>query len=576
MSRKKKHSSYVFESAPVITMGRSRHDLSHTILTTMNVGDIVPLDVQEIYPGDTFRTKTAFVARTSSPYIRVPMDSLVMDLYYFFVPNRLVYDKWEAVMGENTQSYWAPVAMPDVPIVKLPLQNPDGGPATGTDTIASYLGINIGLGAPAGGDYQPGEINALPFRGYALIYNEWFRSENLEAPVYINTGDWSVGGTPTLNLNAFGTNNIFGQVAKANKLPGYFESCLPQPQKGTAVDIPITAGMAHVVPGTNKHTDFTGTHGMHLSYYDPVAADWLSTQLGNPWLGASTGNYVKNYKIKDLGEETDYYEVFPDNMYADVDSVLSGTINDLRFAVQLQKLLEKDARIGTRYVEYLYGHFGTISPDARLQRPEFLGGKRVPLQVQQITQTSASTESSPMAQVSAYSLSSGLAGYVKGFVEHGFVFTIGVIRQAKHTYQQGIERFWFRKSRYDYYDPVFANIGEQPVYKREIYADSYAKGDMTIFGYNEAWADLRYRPSKVTGAMNSVANNGLDVWHFGDEYANAPTLNKSWLQETPDYVDRALSVPSSTAPQFIVDFYQSQIATRVLPVHSIPGLVDHH
>lgn len=561
---------FVDNVQPVLKMGRSKFDLSYKYMTSIDVGDLCPVYIQEVYPGDTFKCKTTFVARTLSPYIRPVMDNLYLDIYYFFVPNRLVWTRWQEFMGENVSGYWTAKNGPNsVPVVKLPLEDPNGGPAIGTKTIANYFGINIGDGIAVGSQDTPAAINALPFRGFALIYNEWFRNENFEAPVYINIGDFTQD--PQLNNNDWSTQNIWGNVPKVNKLPDYFTSCLPEPQKGDAVDIPIgNAPVIALASADNKeYLGAAADHYMDFTRFNSSIGDWVDVSATGP-IGLYSGQFsVENDSFSPS------YGITPNNLVA-LNGESIGNINDLRFAFQLQKMLEKDARGGTRYVEYLNSHFGVISPDARLQRPEFLGGKRVPLQIQEVAQTSESSDDSPLAQLSAYSATINNSGFSKGFVEHGFIIGVAVIRQ-KHTYQQGIERFFMRKERYDFYDPVFANIGEQPVYKYEIDADSLTTDDVdTPFGYQEAWADLRMRPNRITGILNSTSKSGFDIWHFGDYYANKPTLNNAFMKETSAYVDRTLSVSSEIAPNFIVDFYHKSIGARVLPLYSIPGLVDHH
>ncbi|WP_214282020.1 major capsid protein, partial [Escherichia coli] len=254
-----------------------------------------------------------------------------------------------------------------------------------------------------------------------------------------------------------------------------------------------------------------------------------------------------------------------------------ANVNDLRFAFQLQKMLEKDARGGTRYREYLQSHFGVTSPDSRMQVPEFLGGARLPVSIEQVEQTTPGEGANTVGQVGAYSLSNGRSGFTKGFVEHGFVIGVLCVRQH-HTYQQGIEKFWTRNKRTDFYDPVFANIGEQPIYQSELYYDNSDTADYsnTVFGYQEAWADYRYKPSRISGELRSTATNSMDIWHLGDNYANAPILGNQFLSETTEYLDRALAVPSTTANQFIIDIYTENEMIRPMPVYSVPGLIDHH
>ena len=541
---KKKNNQFVFGQKPMAFKSRSKFDLSHQVKTMFNQGDLVPFLVQEVYPGDSFKIESTNVCRTSSPFIRPIMDNLFLDMYYFFVPNRLVYENWQNVMGENSEDYWS-VELNSycVPVI---------GGSVGVGTIADYFGLPLGeITSP---------VNILPFRAYAKIFNDWFRDENLQAPVLVNIDD-TLG---SINSNEWSVNNIFGKCAKINKLHDYFTTFLPEPQKGD----PVTISLGTIAPvktevitarynsGSNNPISFGPTGG----FTGPLG---VKTSGSNGIMSGASGSFTGTNDT-----------LVPQNLYADLSNVESINVNDLRFAFQLQKMLEKDARGGTRYVEYLQEHFGVISPDARLQRSEFLGGKRMPLNIHQVAQTSGGSGDgeNALAQVGAYSLSQGKCGCNKAFVEHGFIIGVMAVRQF-HTYQQGVERFWRRKSRTDYYDPVFANIGEQPVYKTELFG---LEEPDAIFGYNEAWADLRYRPSKITGALRSTAEQGFDIWHLGDNYGNAPTLGDSWIKETNTYLDRTLSVPSQNVPNFVIDIYNKMSAIRVLPTYSIPGLIDHN
>lgn len=575
MARKKKTRYFLDGVQPQVYMGRSKFDLSYSYKTSLNVGSLIPMYIQEAYPGDTLKVESTFVCRTLSPYIRPVMDSLFIDCYYFFVPNRLVWTRWQELMGENVNGAWkaSNLGTLEVPKVRLPLSDPDGGPAIGIDTIANYFGINIGDGLPVGSSEQAADISDLPFRAFALIYNEWFRNENFEQPVFIETGDYST--VQRLNNNDWSLSNIHGKVPRVNKLADYFTSCLPEPQKGDAVDIPISDSPVIALQGSKTLTNDILNNSPYRTQVEPLSFSAIEDSGWASFSGSGQLALTSGFVGSRGTGYSDTNALTPNNLWA-LNSLGVGNINDLRFAFQLQKMLEKDARGGTRYVEYLRSHFGVQSPDARLQRPEFLGGKRIPLQMQEVAQTSQSSEESPLAQLSAYSTTVGRNGFSKGVVEHGFFIGVGVIRQ-RHTYQQGIERFWRRFSRYDFYDPVFANIGEQPVYRHEIYAESLTEQQAEVpFGYNEAWADLRYRPGKITGILNSTSNSGFDIWHFGDYYESTPFLNTQWMKETPEYVDRTLSADSSQAPQFIIDFYHKARCARVMPLYSIPGLVDHH
>ena len=550
----------------------------------MNEGTLVPFYVQEVYPGDEFRIEGKFLARLNSSFIKPIMSNLYMDTYFFFCPHRLAYPKWKQVMGENTTGYWAQQAPVNVPAVNLANAN------VVPQSLAHYMGIPAGK-YPNSKDIL--RVSQLPFRAYAHIYNDWFRNENSQAPALIDLGD----GDKQVNSNEYDESNIFGMPARVNKYHDYFTSCLPAPQKGSPVNISVT-GDVPVVTKDFSPTYAPGTDFTPLKFRKASDGSLYSSGVGGSLLGiaqnnltgiqngvltlTSTGDmtgsvYNANINISNYSED-----LVPLNLWAETSQLSAVTVNDLRYAFALQRLLERDARAGTRYTEYLQAHFGVISPDARLQRTEYLGGKREPINVTQVPQTSAGSEDSPQANLAAFSQTFGSSRVTKAFTEHGFVIGVCSIRQ-KHTYQQGIEKFWFRLGRYDFYDPVFAHIGEQPVYVKEIMAQSSDIAndtftDNSVFGYQEAWADLRYRKDIVTGYMQSGVDGSLDVWHAGDYYdtATAPTLAPDFLLETPEYLDRTLAVPSTTSPQFIVNFYTKNQAIRVMPTYSVPGLLDHN
>lgn len=541
-------------------MSRSRFDRSHSIKTSFNVGDVIPFYVDEVLPGDTFDVQTSKVVRLQTLLTPV-MDNIYLDTYYFFVPNRLCWEHWREFMGENTQSAWIPQTEYSVPQLKAPA----GGWSVGT--LADYFGIPTGVANLS--------VSALPFRAYALIMNEWFRDENLSDPLSIPVTDAAVTG---VNTGDYITDVAKGGLPfKAAKYHDYFTSCLPSPQKGPDVQIPVAqGGNLPVVPMTEKVSSslLTGksytatfTHGSPDSSYN-----WKVNALGFKADG-SEGS-VSNSSANTDGSLTPVIN----NLWALQDtSVTAATINQLRTAFQIQKLYERDARGGTRYIEILKSHFGVTSPDARLQRPEYLGGNRVPITINQIIQNSGTGEGSatPQGTVTGQSLTTDVhSDFRKSFVEHGFVIGVMVARYD-HTYQQGLERFWSRSDRFDYYWPVFANLGEQAVKNREIYAQGTAQDD-EVFGYQEAWADYRYKPSHVTGEMRSQYAQSLDVWHLADKYASLPKLSDSWIREDKSVVDRVLAVTSSVSNQLFADLYIENRTTRPMPLYSIPGLIDHH
>lgn len=541
-----------FASNPTnIDIPRSKFSRNASVKTSFNVGDVVPFYVDEVLPGDTFQVKTSKVVRLQT-LITPMMDNLYLDTYYFFVPNRLVWSHWREFNGENTQSAWLPSVEYEVPQITAP----SGGWSVGT--IADYMGIPTGV--------EGLSVNALPIRAYALIMNEWFRDENLTDPLNIPVDDATVAG---VNTGVYVTDVAKGGLPfKAAKYHDYFTSCLPAPQKGPDVLIPSATTGNYPVVALNKdidpslNTSAIRFHGMPAPPNSTPGIDgFFRYSTDTVSFGADIGQYQHGLQ--------------PLNLYALSSGGLGASINQLRLAFQLQKLYEKDARGGTRYIEILKSHFGVTSPDARLQRPEYLGGNRIPISINQVIQQSSTDSTSPMGNTAAFSLTSDVHGdFIKSFVEHGFVIGVMVARYD-HTYQQGLERFWSRKTRFDFYWPVFANIGEQAVKNKEIFAQGNAEDD-EVFGYQEAWADYRYKPSRVSGEMRSSAPHPLDAWHLADDYESLPALSDSWIREDKSNVDRVLAVSSKVSNQLFADLYIENITTRPMPLYSIPGLIDHH
>lgn len=540
-----------------LDMSRSTFKRSHSVKTSFNVGDIVPFFCDEVLPGDTFDITTAKVVRMPSLLTPI-MDNLYLDTYYFFVPNRLCWSHWRELMGENTQSAWIPTVEYQVPQITAP----QGGWNIGT--IADYFGIPTGISGIS--------VNAMPFRAYALICNEWFRDENLSDPLNIPVDDATVAG---VNTGTFVTDVAKGgKPYKAAKYHDYFTSCLPSPQKGPDVKIPVASGSKMpVVPQA-----------------DQVPSSLIGSQLYTATLvnNGSGTSPVQNMAImfgadgsqsssKPVSGSVDSGQApIINNLWAVETNPVAATINQLRMAFQIQKLYERDARGGTRYIELLKSHFGVTSPDARLQRPEYLGGNRIPIVIDEVNQTSGTVSSgTPQGNPTGQSRTTDVHHDVKkSFVEHGFIIGVMVARY-EHTYQQGLERFWSRKDRFDYYWPVFANLGEQAVKNKEIYCDGSAKDD-EVFGYQEAWADYRYKPNRVTGEMRSSAPQSLDIWHLADDYSGLPSLSDSWIHEDSGTVDRVIAVSESNSNQLWCDLYINNRCTRPMPLYSIPGLIDHH
>lgn len=559
-----------------IDMSRSTFDRPFSHKTTFNVGDIIPFYVDEVLPGDTHKIRTSKVVRMQT-LITPVMDNIYLDTYYFFVPDRIVWSHWKQFMGENTDSAWVPSTEYEVPVIA----SPDGGWKEGT--IADYMGIPTNVGNLY--------VNALPFRAYAIIMNEWFRDENLSDPLNIPLDDATVKG---VNTGTFVTDVAKGGLPyKAAKYHDYFTSALPAPQKGPDVTIPVSSGANLPVFGSGTPLFLTdgSTYGGLTSLVPPGGAFETPSVLsvaGSSVVGASldvnklalgdSTDKGKMVGVMTKGQMDANFPSFKDSGLVAINdgSVSVATINQLRMAFQIQKLYERDARGGTRYIEILKSHFGVTSPDARLQRPEYLGGNRIPITINQVVQNSGTMSGeTPQGTTTAYSLTTDVhQEFTKSFVEHGFIIGVMVARYD-HTYQQGLERFWSRRDRFDFYWPVFANIGEQAILNKEIYATGQ-DSDSEVFGYQEAWADYRYKPSRVSGEMRSNAKTSLDSWHLADDYDALPTLSDSWIREEPNNVNRVLAVTSEVSNQLFCDLYIQNRTTRPMPVYSIPGLIDHH
>nr|CAI9749907.1 major head protein [Microvirus sp.] len=561
-----------------IEISRSRFTRNSSVKTSFNVGDIIPFYVDEVLPGDSFDIQTNKVVRMQ-PLVSAPMDNLYLDTYYFFVPNRLVWTHWKNLMGENTESAWIPETEYEVPQIISPAET---GWTIGT--IADYMGIPTGV---------PGlSVNALPIRAYALIMNEWFRDENLTDPLNIPMDETTVAG---VNSGTYVTDVAKGgKPFVAAKYHDFFTSALPSPQKGPDVSISPIDNNSVVFTG-EKHDNNGSTSPIHYalknvggsnitlgnsSYFTPGVKGEINVNPNATVSDLSSGSL---YSTNSSGGYLSNLVGYPDNLYASAG--VATTINQLRMAFQIQKLYERDARGGTRYIESIKSHYGVTSPDARMQRPEYLGGNRVPININQVVQTSnSSTGNTPQGNVAGYSLSNDTNNdFFRSFTEHGFIIGLMVARYD-HTYQQGLDKFWSRKTRFDYYYPVLANIGEQAILNKEIYAqgsavtnpDTNKPVDDEVFGYQEAWADYRYKPSRVTGEMRSNVNKSLDSWHFADDYDALPRLSDSWIREDKSPVDRVLAVQSSVANQLFADIYIQNTTTRPMPMYSIPGLIDHH
>ena len=556
-----------FAYNPSVEMSRSKMPMNHDLKTSFNVGQLIPLGTPlEVLPGDTWQMDTSFVARMQT-LLNPIMDNIYLDTYFFFVPNRLVWTHWKEFCGENTESAWIPQTEYSIPQIT----SPAGG--WNANSIASYFGIPQGV--------ENLSVSALPFRAYAKIVDDWFRSEVVNDPLNIPLGDSTQTGT---NGDSF-VNDIANGGAPyiGAKYFDLFTGCTPSPQKGPDVTIEVGSFDGHVF-GNGKGIGLTngtlfGSHGINENgYQGEFGADVGSgISTSTPKLGF---NKVLGVPTKEQINDLAGASYDDTGLVVEMDGLNVITINQLRQAFQIQKFYEKQAMYGSRYIEVLKSMFGVTSPDARLQRSEYLGGHRINVNIQSVSNTG----SSGLAEQGAYSVTSDThSDFTHSFTEHGYIIGLCIARYD-HTYQQGINKTFLRKTKFDYYWPVFANLGNQAVKNAEIFAQGSAEKnpdtgvayDDEVFGYQEAWYDYRYIPSLCTGEMNSAYSTSLDPWHLGDFYESLPTLSSGWLQEDKTNVDRTLAVTSEVSNQMFADFYFDTKVTRVMPLYSIPGLIDHH
>lgn len=540
-----RNSEQHYAQVPRAEIRRSRFKRDFNLLTTINEGDLVPIYCDEVLPGDTAKISMNALMRMSTPLYPV-MDNCNCDFYFFFVPSRLLWEHFENLMGQNDRSYWAEPIEYTTPKTKAPKGGWDVG------TVADYFGIPTGV--------ENIEVNSLPLRAYTKIWNEWFRDENLSEPRPMSTGDETTEGANT-NNGGLNSPERGGQVLKVTKYKDYFTSCLPSPQKGEAVSLPLTG------------------NAMVRGYNDEKITEELDRTVYLNGTGAGATAYISSSKLENKKKPvevngatasggTEKAGIF---LGADLSSVTAATINELRQAIAVQHILERDARTGTRYKEILQGAWGVTSPDARLDRSEYIGGYRLPININQVVQTSSTDSTSPQGNTGAYSMttmSRNMCTY--SATEHGFIIGLAAVR-VEHSYQQGLARMWTRSTRFSYYDPMLANLGEQAVLNQEIYAQGTAQ-DEEVFGYQEAWADYRYRTNMVTSEMRSTYTKTLDAWHYADKYKELPKLSGRWITENKENIDRTLAVQSSNSHQFICNFYFDQTWTRPLPIYSIPGI----
>lgn len=550
---------------PRLERPRSKFDRSHQLLTTINEGDLVPIYCDEVLPGDTAKVQLNGLIRMSTPIYPV-MDNAYMDTYFFFVPCRLLWEHWENMFGENDTNYWAEKTEYSTPTCEIK------GAGLQNGTIGDYFGIPTKIGNI--------KVNALPARAYAMIYNEWFRDENLEAPLMLGYKKSDEGGEaadPNVDAETYANKPenttktseaalYATKPAKAGKMHDYFTSCLPSPLKNDPVEINMT-GNAPIKLGNANGTTIPSLETGN----GPEMTLGATATLNTPGSLAYTGN--QNKKMMQFTGRKDGELGAGGYMFADLTGVNAISIQDLRMSIALQHIFEADAHNGTRYREFLSGTWGVTSPDSRLQIPEYIGGQRIAINVNQVVQTSQTDEKTGQAlgNTAAYSLttcSKQMVDYAA--TEYGYIIGLAVVR-VEHSYQQGLATKWTRGGRFTYYDPRLAALGEQPVYNREIYVQGTSEDD-EVFGYQEAFADYRYKPSYVTGEMRSNYQTSLDAWHYADYYNKPPRLSAEWIQEGQQNIDRTIAVTSEKSHQFLCDFYFTEDWFREMPIYSIPGI----
>lgn len=517
-----------FATIPTVSMPRSVFNRSHGHKTTFDAGYLIPILVDEALPGDTFNCRMAGFGRLATPIYPI-MDNLRLDTQFFAVPYRLVWDNWEKFMGAQDNpgdsiDYLVPTVL-----------CPGGGFAVGS--LYDYFGLPTDVFFGGGTTPDPNNLHA---RAYNLIWNEWYRDQNLQNSVVVDTDDGQDDPADYVLL-------------RRGKRADYFTTCLPWPQKGDAVTIPL--GTTAPISGIGLLTQSLGASSGTV-----YETDHTATTYGNHYTSSSAN----------VAFEQDNASGDP-AFYADLSQATAATINSLRLAFQVQKILEKDARGGTRYVEIIKNHFNTVSPDFRMQRPEYLGGGSAVINMSIVPQTSE-TATTAQGNLAAYgTVAFNGHGFVKSFTEHCLILGLASVR-ADLTYMRGLDRMWTRQTRYDYYWPSLAHIGEQAVYSRELYVDGTAD-DNNVFGYQERYAEYRHKLSLITGKFRSTAAGSLDAWHLSQDFGVIrPELNAGFIQDNPP-IDRVIATP--TEPHFIFDSYFDYKCVRPMPVHGVPGMIDH-
>lgn len=528
-----------------------------SVKTSMTIGKLYPVRWEEVLPGTNWKSDTSFTCTLTSAYLRPVKDDLFIDHYTFFVPLRLLMDDLENVFGNSN-----PSAYTDGGLIEIP--STTSVQIVWSKSVADYLELPLG-GVPPG-------ISILPFRAFALIYNEWIRNQQVEGEVVIQKGD-TVASSENFNNNPWSPSNYTGQLPNVTRLKDYFSVAVPSPQKGEAVPVGVAGGFIPLDASDDMQFFSNG----RIMRFGPTSSgsgdtpEYAPLYMGDTKLGGLIGvdGLASGYS------EQQTVGISSTNLGIDASQITAANVNDLRMAFALQRMQELDI-FGGRYREYLLAHYNVNNGDARMQVPEFLGGKRCPLLNQTVAQTSQPSADSPLGALAGFSdtAEARSGAFSKAFTEHGYIMTVACIRQ-RHTYQQGINVKWTRTQRSDFYDPCFAHIGNQPIWQSELFGRGKTDLHDNVFGYKEAWSEYKQSFNVVSGEARSDATNSLDLYHFADKYKTAPVLGQQFIEETDDYVARCLAVDPSEQDPFFVDWCFRDTVTLPMPVNCDPGLIDH-
>lgn len=558
MSRRIRVKGHRFSDAPAMYMRRTKFDRSHVYKTTFDAGKLIPVFVDEVLPGDTSKLSVKYFSRLATP-VKPIMDNIYLDWFFFFVPNRLVWEHWQNFCFEQED----PDDSTDYVCPTTSLIGKSDDTLNGVGTLWDYFGLPTGL------PNTISNINALPFRGVYLIWNEWFRDENLQKSVKIQKGDNNevFDGSRMSEQPEWlqGNPESYLPCPPRGKRHDYFTSALPWTQKGPGVQISLSGNAPVFAPVSAGSMD-PSVDGIVIANTADISG---SKRYGYARGISSSGSFMNGYNNNNAPSRSEAEQW---QLYANLGDLSAVSINSLRTAFQMQKFYERLARGGSRYTEVLRSFFGVVSPDARLQRPEFLGSFTKMMNINPIAQTSSTNDTTPQGNLSAYGVTGAkFHGFTKSFVEHGYVFGFCCAR-ADLTYQQGINRMWTRSTVYDWYWPTFAHLGEQAVLLKEIYATGDIQQDNSVFGYQERYAEYRYKPSVICGKFRSNIKGNLDLWHLSQYFATAPKLNPEFIEEDVP-IKRIIAVP--TEPQFLIDIGFKYTTVRPMPMFGTPGLVDH-